>query len=479
MESARLDSCAQINKNTDPQAVDAAHSSGKHDGASLKPVTARIALCIPTYERWDMVEDFLIRCSEYYIAAGIDIYYYDSSVSNETEALLQRWSDGEHIHYVRMPSELHPNAKAYKIFQGYGLKKEYDFIWLSNDGLQCSRAAIEQLISNLSLEYDIIEIVDAEKDYNHVGTRTFTDRNEYMQNCAWYLGLFGAAILNVHTMLEGVDWKSYEERFLTKPVIYFSHVCFYFHRLVELNRFCAVCLCMPRRSVVNSRLKKVIGWARTAFYVVCEGWVQTIEGLPDCYTGKERVISEAVDRSFRGNVTDLYRYKVRGIYSMKVFLKYRTVLKKATSIPRRELFLAALIPRSVLKAFYRLRQMAGQRKLQRFCAARKRTVIYGTGSIGAVYAQCFNRLGISFEGFCVSRRKPKHAELDHPVYELAELKGTADNIGFVLAMDQSNVEEVLPAVKRIATDRDIFCDFKLTEELTFVEVLQAQNRLWD
>lgn len=442
--------------------------------------TASLALCIPTYERKDMVEDFLVRCSEYYIAAGIDIYYYDSSVSDETETLLREWADGAHIYYVRLPSELHPNAKAFKIFQGYGLKKEYDFIWLSNDGLQCSKPAIERIMSGLSLEYDIIEVIDAARDYNNVGTRTFTDQNEYMQKCAWYLGLFGAGILNVHTMLDGVDWESYEERFLTKPVIYFSHVCFYFHRLLELERFHASCLCMPRWSIKNSRLKKTIGWARTVFYVVCEGWVQTVEGLPDYYTNKDQAISEALDRSFGPGMAQLCRYKQRDIYSMRICLKYWALWKKAASISRWQLFLVALFPRAAVKAFYNLRQAAEEKRVQKFCTAHERTVIYGTGSIGEMYARWFKRLGIPFEGFCVSRRKPKHAELDHPVYELAELgNAPAGSIGFVLAMDRHNVGEVLPAVKKIAADRDIFCDFKFSEDMIGQEILRAQNRLWD
>ena len=162
-----------------------------------------VALCIPTYERYDIVEDFLVNCSAYYIEAGIDIYYYDSSVSDKTKDIVCNWPDQEHIHYIRMSSELHGNTKAYKIFQGYGLEKAYDFIWLSSDSYQCSKQAIEQLVPNLSLDYDIIEV--SREDLANVGNRVFTDPNEYMQLCAPNLRAFGAAMLNTHTMLYDVD----------------------------------------------------------------------------------------------------------------------------------------------------------------------------------------------------------------------------------------------------------------------------------
>lgn len=196
---------------------------------------ANVALCIPTYEKYDIVEDFLVNCSAYYIEAGIDIYYYDSSVSDKTKDIVCNWPDQEHIHYIRMPSELHANTKAYKIFQGYGLEKAYDFIWLSGDAHQCSKQAIEQLVPNLSLDYDIIEV--CRSDLKSVGTRIFTDPNEYFQLCAYGLAGFGTAILNTHTMLSGVDWSYYEKKFLVEPLISFSHVSFYFYRILELDRF--------------------------------------------------------------------------------------------------------------------------------------------------------------------------------------------------------------------------------------------------
>lgn len=440
---------------------------------------ARVAFCVATYERSKLVEDFLVKCSAHYIEEGIDIYYYDSSVSDRTRDVVCGWPDQEHVHYVRMPSDMHPGAKVYKIFQGYGLKKEYDFIWLSNDACQCSRAAIEQLVSNLSPEYDIIEVIN-DTDAHHIGTRTFTDRNEYMGKCAWHLTLYGAALLNVHTLLEGVDWAYYEQKFLVSPLIYFSHVSFYFYRLLELDRFCARYLCMPPQSITMSSLKRTIGWARNLFYVVCEGWVQTIEGLPDYYTGKERAMSGADGFSFMRTITQFYRYKQRGIYSMRVYLKYRSVWHKVTSIPRRELFLAALVPGPAVKAFYGLRKRNGQRKLQRFCAAHERIVIYGTGVLGKLYARYFGRQGIPFEGFCVSRRKPKHTALGYPVYELAELENAAaGSVGFVLAMNRDHVGEVLSAVKKTAADWDIFCDFKFSEDIDNEEIFRAKELLWE
>ena len=425
-----------------------------------------LVLCIPTYERHDVVEDFLVNCSAYYIEAGIEIYYFDSSVSDETEKLICEWPDQEHIHYVKIPSEISANAKAYRIFQKYGLEKEYDFIWLSNDGLQCTRQAIGQIMGSLKLDYDIIEINST--DSGNIGTRTFTDSNEYMKSCAWHLGLFGAAILNAHTMLEGVDWEYYEKKFLVPLLDPYSHVSFYFYRILELEQFCALHISLNPQLVKSSKLKKRVGWLDHFFYNLCECWVQTIEDLPSCYTSKKDAAKALGDLSIIKRMTIFYRLKECGLYSLGCFLKYRTVWDKVTSFSINRLFLAAVVPRWLVKTYYSQRKAAGHKKLQQFCSSHKKIAIYGTGAVGDIYAQYFDKYGLGYEAFCVSHRKALHQEhLFHPVYEFDELKHSPDDIGFVLAMLERNVEEVLPAVQEAVGSDAVFCNLKFSEDMRY------------
>lgn len=427
-----------------------------------------LALCIPTYERSNMVEEFLVNYSSYYIQAGIDIYYYDSSVSDHTKDVVCSWPDQDHVHYIRMPSEMHGNIKVYKIFQGYGLKKSYDFIWLTNDGIRCLESAIEQLMSNLSLEYDMVQISQLDCKHKNVGTRVFTDPNEYMQLCGWHLNLFGAVVLNNHTMLNCVDWTYYEGKFLVEPLINYSHVSFYFYRILELDQFCALHLSVAPRLIQNSYLKKATNWSRILFYIVCEAWVQTIDGLPDCYTNKKQTMIDIGDLSLLRNMAQIYRYKELGIYSMRIFLKYWTVWNRVTSLPRWRLLLAAVIPRPMVKTFYSLRRTIGQMRLQKFCATHKKIIIYGANVMGDLYAQYFDKLGLTYEAFCVSRRKVSQQEkLGHPIYEFSELKYLAGDMGFVLAMQEDSVREVLSMVQKTVEDHDIFCNLNFSKDIRF------------
>lgn len=55
-----------------------------------------IALCIPTYQRHECVNEFLCEYAGYYQKYGIDIYYYDSSPDLEI-----------HVHLSFAPAALY------------------------------------------------------------------------------------------------------------------------------------------------------------------------------------------------------------------------------------------------------------------------------------------------------------------------------------------------------------------------------------
>lgn len=423
-----------------------------------------LALCIPTYERDKIVEDFLINCSAYYIQAGIDIYYYDSSVSDKTKDVVCGWPDQEHIHYVRLPSDLHVGVKESKILQRYGLKKEYDFIWLSGDSLQFTKTVLEQFVSNLSLDYDIVEINSI--DYERIGSRTFTDPNEYLWMCAWHLGQLGNTALNSHTMLEGVDWAFYEEKILRPNLLDFVHVSFYFYRILELEQFHALHLSVPSSQCKISKLKKVSGWVDNFFSVLCEGWVQTIEGLPDFYTTKGSACVKLGDLSLIDRIDRFYQFRKHGVYSLKIYLKYKNVWNKVTSFSSIQLLAVACMPQFLIKLYEKTYRIFLITKLRIFCKKHSRIIIYGAGDNGEIYDQLFKREGLSYDAFCVSHRKPNKTKyLQHPVCEFDEIKSVSKEIGFVIALSEEHTKEVLPTVYNTIDKKHIFYEADLQKSI--------------
>ncbi|MEG0565521.1 MAG: hypothetical protein RR590_04795, partial [Hungatella sp.] len=91
----------------------------------------KLAFCIVTYNRSFIVEEFLKQCAVHFHSLGIDIYYYDSSETEETRLIVEDWMVRyTHIHYIRIPSTWHANRKVMSIFEQYGLEQTYDYLWV-------------------------------------------------------------------------------------------------------------------------------------------------------------------------------------------------------------------------------------------------------------------------------------------------------------------------------------------------------------
>lgn len=416
-----------------------------------------VALCIPTYERSDLVRDFLENCGRDYADAGIDIYYYDSSESDDTANVVQSWPEQEHLFYVRLPHTITLNEKMYRIFRGNDLKKPYDFISLSNDSTQHSREALQLLQEHMSLDYDFIDV----GYQSALQTKAYSDPDEYLLECIESIQHIGSTFLNVRTMLTGVDWDSYAPVFLSRGGPGWSHMgadlYLYFRRFLALEHFSALHLHIERWMRRTSPLRKSSFYEKDMIRYACEGWVQTFDRLPDAYISKWDACRKSASKYIMTGVSDFFLYRRRGLFSLPVFFRYWAVWEKVTYVSRFALFYASLIPRSWLEKRYSERERKGLQKLKAFCGRFPRTVIYGAGNHGYAYNAYMELHQLDYEAFCESRKKPdKNQFAGHAVYSLAELEADLENIGFIIALQELNAKEVVPMLKQKIGDYHIF-----------------------
>lgn len=424
-----------------------------------------LAVCIPTYERCIILEDFLNQCYENYTSLGIDIYIYDSSISNETQELFHKWEARGHLYYVRMPSDMHPNVKAFRIFQGYGLEKDYDFILLSSDGLQHQKELLRKAVKNLNSDYDFIVLdwISGNRDESTV----ITDPDDLLTKSVYHSSCFGAVILNAHTMLHNANWSYFEKKFLVEPVIPWSHVGFYFERILEIKDFQCLCLLVPSKSVRYSMYKSDSCWTEKAFPYICEGWVKTMESLPSCYTQKDKAISEFA-RDYFTNIDCFLQYRRRGTYSFQTYRKYWEVWRKVTPVPRSALFFVALLPAGILnlwKEFVFRRKLSS---LKRFCESHPKTLIYGKGTQGYLYGKCLLDHSIKLDGFCVSHPAAEGEKfMECPVYEFTEVVKKYPDVGYIVGVAPGNASEVVKNLQGAVKKSQIFFDLDFSNEIRY------------
>ncbi|RKJ42005.1 hypothetical protein D7X94_00565 [Acutalibacter sp. 1XD8-33] len=435
----------------------------------------KIAMCIPIYRTYELAQEFLENYSKNYLETGIDIYYYDSTPDDSVKSVIDKWVDNDRIFYLKMDSKLHSSEKVFKIYQGYGLQYEYQYIWLCNDGIRCSKMALETISLQLAENYDFIvldPLSTSRTDQNiEKNQKVFYSQSEFFDKCLVATRLYGGTILNARTMLAGVDWERYESAYLKQgeTMIWHAYMSFYFHRILELETFSAVYLPFRSDGMRISELKADSQWTNGFFFVLCEGLVQTIRELPDCYLNKQTICVRNTEELYFDRLSTLIRaYRRDNRYSLKVFLHYFQVWDWVTSIPRWQLFLAALVPKWTVSAIGAYHKRMGQRKLEKLCRTHSRIILYGAGGCGYVYSDYFKKMGMDYEAFCVTRRKPgKFQYCGHPVYELEELKSNLNNVGFIVAVGGNSTGVVFQNLLALVDRKDIFFEPKFQAEIRY------------
>ncbi len=420
----------------------------------------KAALCVPTYKRPECVEDFLTHCAKYYLENGIDIYYFDTSPDEKTAMAVQSFNQrsGTEVYYVRMPDELdRGDYKAFKIFQLYGMKKEYDFLWLCNDVMQLSEKAVAQIAAKLDVKYDIVEADTWDMD--NLGEKVYTEHSMYLKECGWKVGQFGEVLLNTRTLLGGVDWKYYWDECLQKDVISLSNTYFYFLRLAEMGRFQALHLSISNREAKNSVYRKSSGWLGQTFEVICEHWVNCVERLPDCYMEKEAAI---LNMGAHGRFKDkkaFLKLKGDGVYNFNVFWKYRKKWRILTPVSLPSLFLAALVPEAMAGHIFRRETVKSLNSVKKFSNMFPSLVLYGDGVKAYEVASFFECAGLTFDYFCVTRvREDKTEYFGHPVRALDESCDDLQTKGIIMCMRKECVDEVFPVLRKYGLEQNSYFD---------------------
>ena len=428
---------------------------------------ANIALCIPTYQRHECVYEFLHEYSEYYQKYGMDIYYYDSSPDDKTYSIVKTFCENvSGIYYVRIPVEMHSNAKVYKIFQQYGLKKSYDFIWVCNDAIRFSEQALAQMQAQINDSYEIVEM--DHEDVEQLVLRIYEKPNLYLRDCAWKLTLYGAAILNVHTILSGIEWSAYEQKFLKREMINFSHVSLYFNRIVEMKQFKALHIPIESKEFKSSMYKKYPGWHNDTFFIFCESWVNTIERLPNCYTEKKEAILKHGIYTFFKDSSAFENLKIQGIFGFRIFCKYIRQWKKICNVSVFRLFRISLTPVRVYERREEKKRKERMLKCLSFIKNHSGLVLYGAGHMAHLTASYLDIKKIRYEYFCVTYADEKKKEyMKHPIKELSSVIGDLHSKGILICMQEDFAKEVIDVLEKNGLGENYYYDRVLFDVMDY------------
>lgn len=432
------------------------------DPSSLKTApkkyeqTAKLAICIPTYERSDVVNELIQDYIALYKSKGFDLYIYDSSPNDKTELVVRKWTEKyDNLYYVKMPTELHSNMKVYKIFQLYGLEKKYKYIWVCSDSIRWTDYVWNQLDDLMEKNYDMILV--NYRDQELLGSKEYTDKLLFFRDCAWHLTLYGATLINVDRMLKDVDWTRLEKIYNISDRVNHSHVGFYFEKIIAINDFKAYHWSIPNKCLIASGLKAYSGWRKDTFYVWCHCFPSMIDALPSFYDNeKANVILKNGKYSDILNIRNLITMRNEDLYTIFDFFDYFFEWKRLTDVSIKTLFKIAINKYQDGVIDNQLYEM------HKFCKNHSSIYIYGAGKFARRYSLYLREMGIAINGFAVTKLDNDTSIIDgYPIYQIDDLIENT-KAGYILGLGMANQREVLEYLQSKKVDnKNIFARYIL------------------
>lgn len=432
----------------------------------------KLAVCIPTYNRPDVIKEFIEKYAMMYIKYNFSIYIYDSSEDKKTESIVKEWQQHyTRLNYVQVAPETHSNMKVYNIFRKFEGSLEYDYLWVCSDSIRWTQKVLDSINNAAKQGYDII--IPNYRDVEKIGNKVYKDANELFLDCAWHMTLYGAVVLKISTMLREVNWKMLIEKYAVPECINHSHVAFYFERLSSMHDWRALHLSFLEQDLIASSLKKFPGWQKETFYVWCHCWPSMINRLPGVYKNKRRVIKKSGVNSGILTYSNFVSLRAEEILDIDIYRCYRKKWHQLTNVPRIVIWIISVFPISTviymrngktvwLYIKHLLLRKRLKKKLKKYCTKFDKIFIYGAGKKASGYTKYLNEMNIKFEAYLVSEVLDNNIKIidGHKVIPFCPNLIKDEKIGIILALNEKNTKEVLVQILSGVDRKRLFSDIK-------------------
>lgn len=404
----------------------------------------RLAICVPTYNRAEMIEEMLIRCGKLYQSKEIDVYFYDSSKDERTQRILDHYSQiYNNLFYRKVPSSTHSNIKVLNIYEEFSKDKKYEYLSICPDYMQFSKAGIDTIEEECEKGFDLCVLNF--QDVEHIGRKVYTDINEVFLDCAWQMTCYVSTIVYL-PFLEDTDWDGIRRCYTVPERINHSHVALFFEQLSKKEKIKAVHVPISLKHISSSSYRKDSYWKEDTFSVWCEYWPAMIQALPKCYHNKNQVIRKLGINSKILSLDNYVKLRKEGIYNRRIYKKYCFKWKELTDVSRGLLWLVAIVPSNWVWVFS-LREWKRRiitRRLIKYCRKHKDIYIYGCGFIANKLTHLLDELQIHYCAYIVSDRsneKRQYNGLD--IVSCQDFCRSVQKAGVILALRKENAIQVI------------------------------------
>ncbi len=405
-------------------------------------------MCVPTCGRPEMVGEVLEYEVPYYSRYSLDLCYYDSSMDDSTVEVIRKF-EGNHnfrIYCRRKPSKLCLDYKLVDILKEVETSA-YDYLWLVNDSISITKEALDMVYSILNKGYDLIRLPlagdGALKDV------VCTDVKEWFWNCSQGMAHMASTIMSTSLLKEAPhDWEYLTQRYIGSNELgekhgYFFMVAFFLEQIRKLKSFKGIFIGNRVKWRRDSPMKgSQIYWKDYVFPAWAKSYVDTIMMLPEIYTKKEMVIRRS-DNIGPGRFSRsmLIRYRLNGLYSLRIFLRYRKYLPLVSRVSLWRCMAISCIPVFVLRVLYgnvNIEEGSWKERLEDILKeiGNQKIIVYGAGLYGERVVKELKKENREDQiiGIAVTDRAQSVLSVEEvKVYELRELSEYRSKAAVIVA----------------------------------------------
>ncbi len=243
----------------------------------------KLAVIVPTANRPESIRYYLQQVGKAHEFYGIDLIFYDSSSNDETERIIEEFTEGEceHIIYERYTGGFdgitidEKGTTAYSVFS-----KRYKYVWMSRDSWVIDIASIQkELFHYIRKLPDAIVLYSPGEDEKHIGYREYTDCAELFRDSCCHMSILGATIFSSEFMRRVLqnqpldnekNYGMYQPiamfaQWASQPMFVISQTINYYYRSIYSSDI----------SFWNKNGRALWQWG--------ENWYSLIHGLPSVY----------------------------------------------------------------------------------------------------------------------------------------------------------------------------------------------------
>ena len=300
----------------------------------------KLAICVPTRDHAEVVEQIVCYSIEYLYRNGTDIYYYDSGKGDDTRRIVTALNEKgyDNIYRVAVPGELSFGQKVDMILSGYGLKEDYDYIWPIKDRTICNEEMLRLVLARASAEPAADVMISLTLGDIFEGDHIDIDSPlELYRLFAKQTTSLETAIYNTKTIL-----KDYEYGLCAKAEKHqddFWHYMFLYNALAGMDHPVISIISKDGACNMVSSEAKGSGWRDRVFEVWVDEWVKLNYELPDLYSPcKLQAIKDTTSiEEILGTREVFERLHADGILTAETFEKYESLWQFVTPVPVEEI----------------------------------------------------------------------------------------------------------------------------------------------